>query len=99
LNLDHPLVSDFAQAVDLACGRMVRQGLTKEAMVHLTSELVAMFSNDSFARPPLVSHSRELSEVLVAILCHLRGEQPLDVARLEASFVKLHANAAVAITS
>lgn len=86
--LDHPnpISEEFARAIDLVCGRMVRLGLHREAMVELANELACMLSNDSFARMPEIPGSRELWRVMVAIKCHLEGQSAdLNIAALTAA--------------
>lgn len=88
---EHPTTVEFRQVLDRACGRMVRLGLKREAMVWLADELACMLSNDSFEPRPDIPQSRELYRLMVAIKCHLEGRTPSedDLAALQSGLQAL----------
>lgn len=78
---EHPLTMEFAAAVDTACGRMIRHGLERDAMIYLALELRAMFWNHSLGvgLPGYLEQSRDLFRAMGLVIEYL--ENPSDAVR------------------
>jgi len=89
MNLTHPVAQEFAQEVDLACGRMERASLAAEAMYWLADDLACMLDNDSFEKQSRVPQSQELHRLMVAIMCHLESRKGPQQQVLDEALAKL----------
>jgi hypothetical protein len=70
--------ADFAHALDLACGRMIKLGHKHQVMVELAFELHVLLLNDSFEQTPEIPCGKELSATMLDVVRNLQGRPRLD---------------------